>query len=295
MEPSPADRHPSTQWAIASVTSKGALGMSATIFDLVNTHTGRAHRLRVLSGGVGKGFIVQYSPSSSMSNYAYFSTYRPVSFPDFDEVGARTIGGSALVYSWCSLTLWDGPAYVSHGLAWARMSGWGIATPNIGADHGVASVIYGDGEPVGVPETIPDIDIPPTPEQLDTHVEIATKDDSLVVILDGDVLFDFDKADVKRASERPLTQAAAIIKSARRADSVILVNGHTDSVGKDGYNMDLSDRRAKAVIKWFMLHNYLAGSVIRPQAFGKTQPRASNTDAAGRAKNRRVEIYINNR
>jgi hypothetical protein len=61
----PIDRHPSTQWAIASVTSKGALGMSASIFDLVNVHTGRAHRLSVLAGGMGKGFVFQYSPSSS--------------------------------------------------------------------------------------------------------------------------------------------------------------------------------------------------------------------------------------
>jgi hypothetical protein len=66
----PVDLHPSTQWAIASVTSKGALGLSASVFDLVNLHTARAHRLNVEAGGVGKGFIIQYSPSSSMSNYA---------------------------------------------------------------------------------------------------------------------------------------------------------------------------------------------------------------------------------
>lgn len=51
----PIDLQGSTQWAIANVTAKGALGMSETIFDLVNVHTVRAHRLRVVAGGIGKG------------------------------------------------------------------------------------------------------------------------------------------------------------------------------------------------------------------------------------------------
>jgi outer membrane protein OmpA-like peptidoglycan-associated protein len=291
----PIDLHPSTQWAIANVTSKGALGMSATIFDLVNVHTVRAHRLRVLAGGVGKGFLVQYSPQSSMSNYAYFSTHRPVNFDDFDDVGARLTGGSAVLYSWCSLTLWDGPAYVSPGLAWVRMSGWGVATPNIGMDHGVTHVIYGDGEPVGVPETVIELVTPPPPEQIDVHIKITMKDDSLVVILQGDVLFDFDKSEIKPAAVKPLTQAAAIIKSASRPGSVILINGHTDNVGTDDYNMKLSERRAKAVAQWFTSRKYLPDSIVKPQGFGKSNPVAPNTDPVGRAKNRRAEIYVSNR
>jgi len=218
-----------------------------------------------------------------------------VNFEDFDGVGARLMGGSALLYSWTSLTLWDGEAYISHGLAWARMSGWGVATPNIGVDHGIADVIYGDGQPLGVPDTVADINVPPSPEQIDVHVKITMKDDSLVVILEGDVLFDFDKSEVKPEADKPLTQAAAIIKSARRRDSAILINGHTDSVGADDYNMKLSERRARAVAQWFVSRKYLPDSILRPQGFGKSNPVAPNTDAAGRAKNRRAEIYISNR
>jgi|ERR1700730_11144953 outer membrane protein OmpA-like peptidoglycan-associated protein len=290
----PIDLHPSTQWAIANVTSKGALGMSATIFDLVNVHTVRAHRLKVHAGGVGKGFIIQYSPESSMSNYAYFNTYRPVNFDDFDGVGARMTGGSALLYSWCSLTLWDGPAYVGKGLAWARMSGWGVSTPNIGVDHGIATVVYGDGSPVGTPETVIELIIPPSPEEISVHVQITMKDDSFVVILRGDILFDFDKFDIKPEAVQALTQAGAVIKSASRPGAKILVNGHTDNVGTDDYNMKLSERRAKAVAEWFVSRKYFADSDFKPQGFGKTVPVAPNTDAVGRAKNRRVEIYVRN-
>jgi outer membrane protein OmpA-like peptidoglycan-associated protein len=269
--------------------------LSATIFDLVNVHSVRAHRLKVEAGGAGKGILFfSYSPESSMSNYAYFKTYRPVTFEDFDGVGARMIGGSALLYSWCSLTLWDGPAYVSKGLAWARMSGWGVSTPNVGVDHGVATVMYGNGEPLGTPETIAEIIIPPTPEQLDTHVQITMKDDSFVVILQGDVLFDFDKSDIKREAIQPLTQAAAIIKSASRPGATILVNGHTDDVGTADYNMQLSERRAQAVAQWFVSKKYFADSSLKPQGFGKTVPVAPNTDPTGRAKNRRAEIYVRN-
>jgi outer membrane protein OmpA-like peptidoglycan-associated protein len=296
MEALPIDLHPSTEWAIASVSSKGFLGMDESIFDLVNVHTVRAHRLRVLSGSLGKGFtIVQFSPRSSMSNYSYFTTRKPVNFDDFDGVGARLFGGSALLYSWCSLTLWAGPAYTSPGLAWARMSGWGAAIPNIGVDHGWARVIYGDGEPLGIPETYPEIDIPPTPEELDTRFTMVSRDDSLVIVLDGDVLFDFDKAEVKREAERPLTQSAAILKSSLRSGSEVVINGFTDSVGTDDYNLALSERRAKAVGQWYTLHKYFSDIPVRLRGFGKSNPRSSNASESGRAKNRRVEVFVLNR
>jgi outer membrane protein OmpA-like peptidoglycan-associated protein len=290
----PMDLVKSTHWAIASVTSKGAAGFSATIFDLVNLHSFRAQRLRVVGSGVGKGFPVSYSPSSSMSNYAYFTTDQPVNFDDFDGVGARMIGGSAVLYSWCSLTLWAGPAYIGKGLATARMSGWGLATPNLGVDHGYTEIIYCDGDPVGVLETAVEIDIPTPPEQLDTRVQITVKDDSMVVILRGDVLFDFDKSAIKPEAKIPLTQAAAVIAAWRRPKSTVLVDGFTDNIGSDAYNLNLSKQRASAAAEWFTSRKYLPSTAIRSDGFGKLYPIAPNTDEAGRAKNRRVEIYVSN-
>ena len=174
------------------------------------------------------------------------------------------------------------------------MSGWGVSTPNIGVDHGVASIIYGDGDPLGVPDTIAEIDLPPEPEQVHTHVQITMKDDSLVVVLDGDVLFDFDKFIVKPEADKPLKQAASIIKAARRAGSVVLINGHTDNIGTDDYNQQLSEKRAKAVKQWFVSRNYFTDSTIRTSGFGKSAPKEDNKTEAGRAKNRRVEIFVLN-
>ena len=67
-----------------------------------------------------------------------------------------------------------------------------------------------------------------------------------------------------------------------------------DSVGDDGYNMHLSEKRAEAVAQWFYKRGYLTSSVAKPQGFGKTNPAMPNTTAANRAKNRRVEIYVIN-
>jgi len=290
----PIDLRQSTQWGIASVSSKGVLVVAASTFDLVNVNTGRAHRMTLAGSSLSGPLPVSFSPSSSMSNYSYFSTSRPANFDDFDGIGGRLIGGSGLVYSWCSLTLWDGPAYVSKGLAWVRMSGWGAAIPGAELDHGFTSVIYGDGNPLGAIQTIPQIDLPPEPEHVDPRVHISAKDDSFVVVLQGDVLFDFDKSIVKPEANKPLTDAAAIVKSASRAGSVVLVNGYTDSVGDDTYNIHLSERRAAAVAQWFIAHNYFPASMIRTRGFGKANPVASNADDAGRARNRRVEIFLLN-
>jgi outer membrane protein OmpA-like peptidoglycan-associated protein len=131
--------------------------------------------------------------------------------------------------------------------------------------------------------------VPPEPEP----IRITAKDDSFVVVLTGDVLFDFNKADLKPAADRPLEQAWIKIKANPRR-RLIYINGHTDSVGDDGYNMRLSEQRARAVAQWFFRRGYLTPSVVRPQAFGKSQPVAPNTTAEGRAKNRRVEIHLSN-
>jgi outer membrane protein OmpA-like peptidoglycan-associated protein len=74
-------------------------------------------------------------------------------------------------------------------------------------------------------------------------------------------------------------------------NTLIRVEGHTDSRGSNEYNMDLSHRRANAV-KNLLVQRGIAGSRIEAVAFGETMPVASNDTEAGRQKNRRVEIKI---
>lgn len=130
---------------------------------------------------------------------------------------------------------------------------------------------------------------PPSPEP--EPIRVTQQDDSFVIILNGDVLFDFDKSNVKPEAVKVLDIAAKTIKSVWRNGSTVLVNGYTDNIGSDDYNNTLSERRAQAVAHWFLSRG-LPYSVMKPRGFGKANPVAPNNDAIGRAKNRRVEIFV---
>lgn len=126
-------------------------------------------------------------------------------------------------------------------------------------------------------------------------VRITQKDDSFLVILSGDVLFDFDKFGLRRGTDPILQRAAALIKSKMGPRfKNVLINGHTDSVGKDRHNQPLSESRARTVANWFTSRGYLPAASIVTQGFAATVPVATNANASGRAKNRRVEIYLQN-
>ena len=69
------------------------------------------------------------------------------------------------------------------------------------------------------------------------------------------------------------------------------VQGHTDDVGNDGANLDLSQRRAEAVVRWFTTHGVDAAR-LRAAGYGESRPVAENASDAGRAENRRVEFQL---
>lgn len=102
------------------------------------------------------------------------------------------------------------------------------------------------------------------------------------------VYFDTDKSEIKPGSEPALTEMATAIKAA--PGGKFLIVGHTDNQGKLDYNQELSKRRAAAVTSALVgQFGVQEGSVI-PVGVGMAAPVAPNTDEAGRAKNRRVEI-----
>lgn len=109
------------------------------------------------------------------------------------------------------------------------------------------------------------------------------------VSLKAGALFDVNKADLKPAGRSELDALAAKLKDARIEQ--ITVTGHTDSAGSKQLNQGLSERRAEAV-KAYLVSKGLDGSRIDTKGAGDTQPVASNSTAAGRAQNRRVEIDI---
>ena len=69
------------------------------------------------------------------------------------------------------------------------------------------------------------------------------------------------------------------------------IEGHTDDVGKDASNLDLSDRRAASVKNYFISKG-ISADRLTSKGYGETRPIADNKTAAGRAQNRRTEIHL---
>ncbi len=115
------------------------------------------------------------------------------------------------------------------------------------------------------------------------------KDDTLKLSLDSEVSFDFNKADIKPAFRPSLDKLADVLLKYDR--TVVHVVGHTDSVGSEAYNQQLSERRARAVAD-YLASRGVPRDRLRSEGRGETEPRASNATEAGRQLNRRVEIYV---
>ena len=107
-----------------------------------------------------------------------------------------------------------------------------------------------------------------------------------------DVLFEFDSARLTADARGAAQEIAQAVKGT--LGRKLSVEGHTDSIGTDGYNQRLSLQRANAVADELVQHGISRGS-IASRGFGKGDPIASNNTAAGRQRNRRVEVIIENR
>jgi outer membrane protein OmpA-like peptidoglycan-associated protein len=110
--------------------------------------------------------------------------------------------------------------------------------------------------------------------------------------LGGSVLFDTNSAELKPQAVVALEELKTAMIDPHPAGR-ITVEGHTDNVGSDADNQRLSEARAQAVVRWLVQHGVPA-SRITAQGLGETRPAYSNDTPADRAKNRRIEIILEN-
>jgi len=118
---------------------------------------------------------------------------------------------------------------------------------------------------------------------------ISREGNLLAVTFKGDVTFDTNSTVVKPGLYTEIDRIADVL--IRYPQTLIRVEGHTDSVGTEDYNMDLSFRRADSV-RDLLVQRGVDISRIQTVGFGETMPVATNATEAGRQLNRRVEIKI---
>jgi outer membrane protein OmpA-like peptidoglycan-associated protein len=150
----------------------------------------------------------------------------------------------------------------------------GVAIEGMGG--AAAGGIAAAGKTLGLEGALKDLEAQVTPEEIK-------------IDLSADVLFDFDKSDLKPAAEEKLGSLLTVVNSRPRA--TVAIEGHTDVRGEDAYNQALSQRRAESVRSWLVAHGVSAGRIAATGA-GEARPVRTGTTEADHQANRRVEIRI---
>jgi outer membrane protein OmpA-like peptidoglycan-associated protein len=120
------------------------------------------------------------------------------------------------------------------------------------------------------------------------ELEAEQTERGLVLTL-GDILFDVDRAELNPGGIQQVGRIADFLREFPERN--VVIEGHTDSTGADGYNEELSLRRAYA-IEDFLISEGIDPRRVIARGYGKRYPVATNDTTAGRQQNRRVEIVI---
>ncbi|MFW5773099.1 MAG: OmpA family protein [Tangfeifania sp.] len=119
--------------------------------------------------------------------------------------------------------------------------------------------------------------------------EVERVGEGIKITFDSGILFAFDSDELSGQAEENITELAATLKDYE--DTNILIEGHTDNIGSENYNQELSEERAASVgdeLKTLGVNS----SRITEVGYGEEQPVADNSTEAGRKQNRRVEVAI---
>ncbi|GGJ07154.1 OmpA family protein [Halopseudomonas pertucinogena] len=132
--------------------------------------------------------------------------------------------------------------------------------------------VVAQAEPAPAPAPAPE----PAPEMQSVRVEL-------------DVKFDFDRDTIRPEFRQDIQSLAEFMKTYPSVTTT--VEGHTDSVGTDAYNQDLSERRANSV-RQALIDEGVESSRVNAVGYGESRPIADNSTDDGRAMNRRVEAEV---
>lgn len=120
-------------------------------------------------------------------------------------------------------------------------------------------------------------------------VSVQRDGDNINLIMPGNITFATDSSNINSGFYDVLNSVALVLKEFDQ--TIVVVSGHTDSVGAETYNQSLSEKRAQSVANYLLGREILADR-FEVIGFGETQPVADNGTPEGREQNRRVEITL---
>jgi outer membrane protein OmpA-like peptidoglycan-associated protein len=144
---------------------------------------------------------------------------------------------------------------------------------------GAAGAIIGhqmDKQAAEIENTVPD-------------AKVERVGEGIVVEFSSNVLFDFDKANIRTDAQPTLNKLVDVLN--KYPDTDIELQGHTDNTGTEKYNQVLSEKRARSV-DTYLVKKGIKTKRIKTKGFGETIPKYDNSTESGRAQNRRVEFLI---
>lgn len=122
-----------------------------------------------------------------------------------------------------------------------------------------------------------------------TGIQVKREGNNIRLVMPNKITFDTDKHDLKASFIEALRSIVLVLN--HYPDTRLNITGHTDSTGSDGYNLELSKKRATAVAM-YLLNQNVDSSRVNAMGAGEKQPIATNKTESGRALNRRVELSI---
>jgi OOP family OmpA-OmpF porin len=123
-----------------------------------------------------------------------------------------------------------------------------------------------------------------------TQRVVTTTEKRIVGLTAENATFDFNESEIRASDRRELDEVGQFLRGQSR--SYVVLNGYTDNVGSEEYNLALSRRRAESVADYLASRHGIGRERMVVQWYGYANPAASNDTEAGRAKNRRVEMAV---
>jgi len=156
--------------------------------------------------------------------------------------------------------------------------------PGVGAVRGLGGIVQDPTESSTSPPSSSAAE-PPRPVDMSDYAALIRNRPQTMALIH----FDTDSARIRSDAYKLLNEYANALQSATLANAVLLVAGHTDSVGSARYNLSLSQRRAQAV-KDYLIARGVAANRLVAKGYGEDYPIAENATKSGRDVNRRSEF-----